>query len=237
MTTRILEAENIKVSFGGLKALDGASLYVEEGKVFSLIGPNGAGKTTFFNVIAGSLRPNSGKIRFMGQDITSLKSHEICKKGIARTFQLKNAFLNLNVFENVKAGLLKSKINKTAMRERVFEILEFLDIGEIAEKTVSEITPLEAKFVELGRALATSPKLVLLDELIGGLLPSETEQICTIVEKLRERGYSVLQIGHEIKPIMRTSDRVFVQDQGRKVADGTPEEIRRNEEVISCYLE
>ncbi len=237
MTTRILEAENIKVSFGGLKALDGASLYVEEGKVFSLIGPNGAGKTTFFNVIAGSLRPNSGKIRFMGQDITSLKSHEICKKGIARTFQLKNAFLNLNVFENVKAGLLKSKIDKTAMRERVFEILEFLDIGEIAEKTVSEITPLEAKFVELGRALATNPKLVLLDELIGGLLPSETEQICTIVEKLRERGYSVLQIGHEIKPIMRTSDRVFVQDQGRKVADGTPEEIRRNEEVISCYLE
>ena len=237
MTTRILEAENIKVSFGGLKALDGASLYVEEGKVFSLIGPNGAGKTTFFNVIAGSLRPNSGKICFMGQDITSLKSHEICKKGIARTFQLKNAFLNLNVFENVKAGLLKSKINKTAMRERVFEILEFLDIGEIAEKTVSEITPLEAKFVELGRALATNPKLVLLDELIGGLLPSETEQICTIVEKLREQGYSVLQIGHEIKPIMRTSDRVFVQDQGRKVADGTPEEIRRNEEVISCYLE
>ena len=237
MTTRILEAENIKVSFGGLKALDGASLYVEEGKVFSLIGPNGAGKTTFFNVIAGSLRPNSGKIRFMGQDITSLKSHEICKKGIARTFQLKNAFLNLNVFENVKAGLLKSKIDKTAMRERVFEILEFLDIGEIAEKTVSKITPLEAKFVELGRALATNPKLVLLDELIGGLLPSETEQICKIVEKLREQGYSVLQIGHEIKPIMRTSDRVFVQDQGRKVADGTPEEIRRNEEVISCYLE
>ncbi|MCG8339068.1 MAG: ABC transporter ATP-binding protein [Proteobacteria bacterium] len=237
MTIRILEAENIKVSFGGLKALDGASLYVEEGKVFSLIGPNGAGKTTFFNVIAGSLRPNSGKIRFMGQDITSLKSHEICKKGIARTFQLKNAFLNLNVFENVKAGLLKSKIDKTAMRERVFEILEFLDIGEIAEKTVSEITPLEAKFVELGRALATNPKLVLLDELIGGLLPSETEQICKIVEKLREQGYSVLQIGHEIKPIMRTSDRVFVQDQGRKVADGTPEEIRRNEEVISCYLE
>ena len=237
MTTRILEAENIKVSFGGLKALDGASLYVEEGKVFSLIGPNGAGKTTFFNVIAGSLRPNSGKIRFMGQDITSLKSHEICKKGIARTFQLKNAFLNLNVFENVKAGLLKSKIDKTAMRERVFEILEFLDIGEIAEKTVSKITPLEAKFVELGRALTTNPKLVLLDELIGGLLPSETEQICKIVEKLREQGYSVLQIGHEIKPIMRTSDRVFVQDQGRKVADGTPEEIRRNEEVISCYLE
>jgi branched-chain amino acid transport system ATP-binding protein len=237
MPRKLLEIHRVSLSFGGLRALDDASLSVEEGKVFALIGPNGAGKTTLFNVIAGALLADSGQITFMGKDITGLKRHDICRAGISRTFQLKNLFPNLTVFDNVAAGMLKDPVDINTRREKVFEILEFLGIGDIADTMVSNITPLETKSVELGRALATSPKLILLDELIGGLLPSETDKVCDIIEVLRDRGLTVLQVGHEIKSIMRTSDWVFVLDQGKNVADGPPEDIRCNADVLACYLE
>lgn len=237
MPNMMLKVSNISLAFGGLRALDNASLFVEEGKIFSLIGPNGAGKTTLFNVISGSLRADSGQVEFMGRDITGLKPYEICRTGISRTFQLKNTFPNLTVFDNVMAGMLKDRTERNVRHEKVLEILDFLGIADIAESVVGNVTPLESKFVELGRALATNPKLILLDELIGGLLPSETEKICDIIEILRDRGRTILQVGHEIKPIMQTSDRVFVLDQGRNVADGPPEEVRCNKDVISCYLE
>ncbi|MBW1677767.1 MAG: ABC transporter ATP-binding protein [Deltaproteobacteria bacterium] len=237
MSDVMLRVTNVSVAFGGLRALDNASLFVEEGKIFSLIGPNGAGKTTLFNVISGSLSADSGQVEFMGRDITGLKPHEICRAGISRTFQLKNTFPNLSVFDNIMAGMLKDQTSREVRHKRVLEILDFLGISNIADSIVSSITPLESKFVELGRAMATSPKLILLDELIGGLLPSETEKICDIIEILRDRGLTILQVGHEIKPIMRTSDRIFVLDQGRNVADGSPEEVRCNKDVFSCYLE
>lgn len=237
MSGVILKVSNISVAFGGLRALDNASLFVEEGKIFSLIGPNGAGKTTLFNIISGSLSADTGRVEFMGRDITGLKPHEICRAGISRTFQLRNTFPNLSVFDNVMAGMLKDSIDRDVMHKRVLEILDFLGISDIADSVVSNVTPLESKFVELGRALATSPKLILLDELIGGLLPSETEKICDIIKILRDRGLTILQVGHEIKPIMLTSDRIFVLDQGHNVADGPPEEVRCNKDVISCYLE
>ena len=237
MCGKLLEIHRVSLSFGGLRALDDASLSVEEGKVFALIGPNGAGKTTLFNIIAGALVADSGRITFMGKDITHLKRHDICRAGISRTFQLKNLFPNLTVFDNVAAGMLKDSVDINTRRKKIFEILDFLGIGGIADSIVSNITPLEAKFVELGRALATSPKLILLDELIGGLLPSETDKVCDIVEVLRDRGYTILQVGHEIRSIMRTSDWVFVLDQGRNVADGPPEDIRCNSDVLACYLE
>jgi branched-chain amino acid transport system ATP-binding protein len=227
----------VSLSFGGLHALDDSNLFVEEGRVFALIGPNGAGKTTLFNVITGALAADSGQITFRGKDITGLKPHNICRAGISRTFQLKNLFPNLTVFANVAAGMLKYHDDENTRRGKVFEILEFLGIGDVADSIVSNITPLESKLVELGRALATRPKLILLDELIGGLLPAETDKICDIVEVLRDRGYTILQVGHEIKPIMRTSDWVFVLDQGKNVADGPPEEIRCNSDVLACYLE
>lgn len=233
----MLEVKNISIAFGGLKALDDVSLYVEEGKIFSLIGPNGAGKTTLFNVVAGSLRADRGQVTFMGKDITGLKPHVICREGIARTFQLRNTFPNLTVFNNIMAGLLKDHTDRSQRREKVREIMEFLEIDEIAEAIVSNLSPLASKLVELARALATGPKLILLDELISGLLPSETEKICDIIEILRDRGFTILQVGHEIKPIMRTSDRIFVLDQGHNVADGPPEEIKCNKDVLSCYLE
>jgi branched-chain amino acid transport system ATP-binding protein len=233
----MLEVENISIAFGGLKALDNVSLYVEEGRIFSMIGPNGAGKTTLFNVITGSLHAERGRVTFMDKDITGLKPHVICQEGIARTFQLRNTFPNLTVFDNIMAGMLKDHTNPNQRREKVREIMEFLEIDEIAKAIVSNIPPLASKLVELARALATGPKMILLDELISGLIPSETEKICDIIETLRERGFTIFQVGHEIKPIMRTSDRIFVLDQGRNVADGPPEEIKNNKDVLSCYLE
>jgi len=233
----MLEVRNISLAFGGLKALDDVSLYVEEGKIFSLIGPNGAGKTTLFNVITGTLRAERGQVKFMGKDITGLKPYLICREGIARTFQLRNTFPNLTVFDNIRAGMLTDPTDRNQMREKVLEIMEFLGLDEIAQAIVSNIPPLASKLVELARALATSPRMILLDELISGLLASETQKICDIIETLRDRGFTILLVGHEIKPIMRTSDRIFVLDRGHNVADGPPEDIRNNKDVLSCYLE
>ena len=233
----MLKIRNVHKWFGGLHALEDVSLTLESGKIWSLIGPNGAGKTTLFNVITGILPADSGEIEFMNEDITNMKPYEICRKGVARTYQQKNLFPNLSVFDNVIAGMLKDRIEDQMRRERVYEILEFLGLEGKPRDGVSGLRPLDCKLVELGRALATSPKLVLLDELIAGLLPSETEKICEIIETLRDRGYTVFQVGHEIRPIMRTSDWIFVLDEGCTIAEGSPEEIRNNKDVQSVYLE
>ncbi len=237
MSEVILRADDISIAFGGLKALDKAALFVEKGKIYSLIGPNGAGKTTLFNIISGTLKADSGKVEFRGKDITGAPSYGICRSGISRTFQLKNMFDELTVYQNVEAGMLKDSMAGSEREDRVWKLLKFLKIESLADTQAADITPLESKLVELARALATSPRLILLDELIGGLLPSETDKICDIIEALREQGLTILQVGHEIRPIMRTSDRIFVLDQGRNVADGPPDEIRNNEDVVACYLE
>jgi len=233
----MLKIKNIYKSFGGLQALENVSLTIEEGKIWSLIGPNGAGKTTLFNVITGTLPADSGKIEFMGEDITGMSLYEICRKGIARTYQQKNIFPNLSVLDNVMAGMLKDSINLKRRKEKVHQILELLGLLGKAEYVVSSLSPLDIKLVELGRTLATTPKLILLDELVGGLVASETEKICEIIKILWDRGYTIFQIGHEIRPIMRTSDWVFVLDKGSKIAEGTSEEIRNNKNVQSVYLE
>lgn len=233
----MLNIRNLHKTFGGLHALEDVSLTLESGKIWSMIGPNGAGKTTLFNVITGTLPADSGKIEFMSEDITNMKPHEICRKGIARTYQQRNLFPNLSVFDNVIAGMLKDREEEQRRKERVYEILEFLGLERKETDSVSGLRPLDCKLVELGRALATSPKLILLDELIAGLLPSETEKICEIIETLRDRGYTILQVGHEIRPIMRTSDWIFVLDEGCKIAEGLPKEIRNNKDVQSVYLE
>ncbi|MBA7649572.1 Lipopolysaccharide export system ATP-binding protein LptB [subsurface metagenome] len=233
----MLMIRNLHKRFGGLHALENVSLVLESRKIWSLIGPNGAGKTTLFNLITGTLPADSGKIEFMGEDITDMKPHEICRKGIARTYQQKNLFPNLSVFDNVVAGMLKDSMEEQRRKERVYEILEFLGLEKKEKEIVSSLPPLDSKLVELGRALATTPKLILLDELVGGLVPTEIEKICQIVETLRDQGYTIFQIGHEIRPIMRTSDWIFVLDEGCKIAEGSPEEIRDNKDVHSVYLE
>jgi branched-chain amino acid transport system ATP-binding protein len=233
----MLQITTLYKSFGGIHAIENVSLTVESGKIWSMIGPNGAGKTTLFNLITGTLPADSGKIVFFGEDITSLKSYEICRKGIARTYQQKNLFPNLTVFENVSAGLLKNNITEHNRKQKTLEILSFLGFEKEESSLVSGLPPLYCKLVELGRALATSPKLILLDELIGGLIPAETDRICEIIQTLKGEGYTIFQIGHEIGPIMKMSDWIFVLDEGLKIAEGIPEDIRNNKDVHTVYLE
>jgi branched-chain amino acid transport system ATP-binding protein len=233
----MLRVKNVYKRFAGIHAIENVSLTLESGKIWSLIGPNGAGKTTLFNLITGTLPVDSGNIEFMDEDITSLKPFVICRKGITRTYQQKNLYPNLTVIQNVVAGMFKEKIDENTRNKRVYKILDYLGIRERAHEIVSNLPPLDGKLVELGRALATDPKLILLDELIGGLLSAETDRICEIIEDLRTDGYTIFQVGHEIAPIMKTSDWVFVLDEGLKIAEGTPEEVRNNKKVLEVYLE
>ena len=233
----MLKVSNVYKQFGGIHALEDVSINLEKGKIWAMIGPNGAGKTTLFNLITGALPADSGRIEFHGDDITNMKPFEICRKGIARTYQQKNLYPNLSVYDNIGAGLLKDKINEAGRDKIVSELMEFLGLTSEKNEIVSSLSPLYAKLVELGRALATSPKLILLDELIGGLIPVETEKICGIIETLCNEGYTIFQIGHEIGPIMKISDWVFVLDEGNKIAEGVPDDIKRNRNVLDVYLE
>ncbi len=233
----MLNVKDVGIAFGGLKALEKVNIYVEQGSICSLIGPNGAGKTTLFNVITGVLRADTGTVEFIGREITRFRPYQICRAGIAKTYQLKNNFPNLTVFENIKSGFLKDNLSHKERITKTFEILEMMDLRDMADALASNLPPLDSKRMDLGRALATGPKLILLDELIGGLLPSETDLISDYVLMLRAMGYTIFQIGHEMKPIMKTSDRIFVLDQGCPIAEGSPEEIRTNPAVLACYLE
>ncbi len=232
-----LYATNISKAFGGIQALQDVELSIEKNKITALIGPNGAGKTTFFNVVTGTIPVDKGKIIFQGEDITDLKSHEVCNKGIVRTYQQKNLFPNLTVYENVEAGTMKDNLKDVERAEKIYKILKFLNLEDRVHTIVANLSPLECKFVELGRSLATEPKLILLDELVGGLVANETEKICEIVKKLKGEGYTIFQVGHEMKPIMKTSDWIYVLDKGKKIAEGTPSEIKNNELVQKVYLE
>lgn len=233
----MLNVKDVGIAFGGLKALEKVNIYVEQGSICSLIGPNGAGKTTLFNVITGVLRADTGTVEFIGREITRFRPYQICRAGIAKTYQLKNNFPNLTVFENIKSGFLKDNLSHKERITKTFEILEMMDLRDMADALASNLPPLDSKRMDLGRALATGPKLILLDELIGGLLPSETDLISDYVLMLRDMGYTIFQIGHEMRPIMKTSDRIFVLDQGCPIAEGSPEEIRTNPAVLACYLE
>jgi branched-chain amino acid transport system ATP-binding protein len=233
----MLQVKNVFKRFAGIHAIEDVSITLSSGKIWSLIGPNGAGKTTLFNLITGTLPVDSGNIDFLKENITNMKPHVICRKGITRTYQQKNLFPNLSVYQNVIAGIFKEKIDEKKRKKKVIEILEYLGLREKESEIVSSLPPLDGKLVELGRALATNPKLILLDELIGGLIPAETEKICEIIENLRDQKYTIFQIGHEIGPILKTSDWVFVLDEGIKIAEGLPEEVRNNKKVQDVYLE
>jgi branched-chain amino acid transport system ATP-binding protein len=233
----MLEIRDVHKRFKGLHALSGVSITLTRGKIWSLIGPNGAGKTTLFNLITGALPADAGTVEFMGTNITHTKPYDICRMGISRTYQHKNLFPHLSVYDNIAAGMLKDPSDEQVRRENAEQIMAFLGIQDRAGVTVSNLPPLDSKLVELGRALATRPQLMLLDELIGGLLPGETERICEIIEMLKGRELTIFQIGHEMAPIMKTSDWIFVLDEGRKIAEGTPEQVRNNPEVHDVYLE
>ena len=233
-----LELKNINKSFGGLKVLAEVSFDVGEGEIIGLIGPNGAGKTTLFNVITGIYRPQTGSIKYQGKNIIGLKPHRISRRGIARTFQLVRVFPTMTVLENVLVGAKygKKSSKKQAIKDAL-ECLEILDLLEVKDNVVAHMTFSDRRLVEIARAIAAKPGLALLDEPLAGLNPTETEIIMALIEEIREEhGISILWIEHKIDAVFTVCDKVVVLDYGRKLAEGTPEEVANNEKVVEAYL-
>ena len=234
-----LQVQKLTKSFGGLMALCEVNFEIHQGEIFGVIGPNGSGKTTLFNVITGFLKANSGKVTFMGKDITGLPPHQICRQGIARIFQLVKPFLQLTTLQNVMVGRAYGKDPATNIRkakEEVVEILNFVGLGNKIEILASQLTMAERKKLELARALAAHPQLLLLDELMAGLNSAETETAMNLVNKIRDSGITVIMVEHIMKAVLGISDRIIVLNAGEKIAEGAPKEVVKNQLVIEAYL-
>ena len=218
--------------------LSDVSFGIDEGEIVGLIGPNGAGKTTLFNIITGIYRPNKGQIHFKNKSLAGLKPHRICRRGIARTFQLVRVFPTMTVLENVLVG---AKYGKRSTKREAFkdalECLEILNLLEVKDTVVAHLTFSDRRLVEIARAIASKPGLALLDEPLAGLNPTETEIIMALIEEIREEhGISILWIEHKIDAVFNVCDKVVVLDYGRKLAEGTPEDVANNEKVVEAYL-
>ena len=232
----LLEAQNLTKRFGGLTAVDNLDITLEEGSILGLIGPNGAGKSTAFNCISGLYPPTSGTVIYKGEDITGLKPYEACRKGIARTFQLVKPFPSKTVLKNVMVGSFLATADRHEAEEKSLEILEFVELIDKKDILGKNLTTPDRKRLELARALATNPKLLLLDEVMAGLRPAEVEDTLTIIRKIHERGVTIFLIEHIMQAIMSLSDTVVVIHFGQKIAQGTPEQIATDDNVIKAYL-
>ena len=226
-------------NFGGLMAVSNASFQVNQGEILGLIGPNGAGKTTLFNLISGALTPVSGEVKFKGENITGLKPHQICRKGIARTFQSAKLFNGMSVFENVRLALLFGKphtITDEDATRQVMQLLATVNLLSERSRFVRDLPVASQKRVEIARALATRPELLLLDEVMAGLNPAEIAQSMELISRLRDNGITIFMIEHVMKAIMNVCDRIIVFHNGSKIAEGTPGEVASNQTVIRIYL-
>jgi len=232
----ILTLTNIARRFGGLIALSDVSFDVTKGEILGLIGKNGAGKTTLFNLIAGRFAPTEGTIRFEGKDVGGQPASARALLGIGRTFQIPEPLPRLSVFENVLAGAFARIRDRRGAAELARETLEFCELAGKSDMSSTELTVPELKRLEMARALATQPKLLLLDEVMAGLRPSEVDDAMALCRRIRERGVTILFVEHVMHAVMNLCDRVIVLDQGRIIANGTPAEIRRDEAVIDAYL-
>jgi len=251
----LLELDGVSLAFGGLRVVDGLDLRVEEGEIVSVIGPNGAGKTTLFNLITGIYRPEAGDIRLDGETIVGLEPHEICCRGISRTFQTLRLFLNMSVKENVmaaayghtKAGIFRSMLRTPGMRREEREIEELARkrlsffgqrlMGYRWEQPAYSLSYANRRRLEIARATATNPRLLLLDEPAAGMNPSETHEITELIGQLRtDGGYTILVIEHDMHVVEGISDRVVALDHGIKIAEGSFEQVATNEKVVEAYL-
>lgn len=248
----LLELENVSIAFGGLKAIDNVSFSIQEGTIFGLIGPNGAGKTTMFNIITANYKPTSGKVTFCGKDISRFKPNVIVNLGIARTFQNIRLFSSMSVLENVLIGLHNDAKytffeamfrvgryfkEEKRIKNRAIELLEYLGMGDKINLPANSLSYGNSRKVEIARALATNPKLLLLDEPAAGMNPKETEELCELILKMKKDfNLSVLLIEHDMPFVNRLCSEVLVLDYGKKLFNGMPQDAINNKEVIAAYL-
>lgn len=247
----LLEIDNLCLSFGGLKATNDVTMHMEGGKINGIIGPNGAGKTTFFNQISGVYKPDSGTIKFDGKRIDGLKPYQINQAGIARTYQVINLFKKMTVIENVMVGMhprlksgffastlhtKKQREEEKAIREKAMELLKFVGLENYANEQAGALSYGQQRLLEIVRGLASDPKLILLDEPAAGMNSTEKVELNYLLHKILERGVTILIVEHDMKLMMGVCDRIFVLNYGKKLAEGTPEEIQKNPEVIAAYL-
>ena len=232
----MLRAEGLGKRFGGVVAVDDASLTVQAGRIVALIGPNGAGKTTLFTMISGFQRPDSGRVHFDGQDITTLAPHTICKLGLTRTFQIVQPFAGLTVRENIAVGTHLHHAKRSAALNAADDIAATLGMSAMLDQPAQNLTVACRKRLELARALATRPKLLLLDEVMAGLIPSEVAEIIPMIRAIRDKGVTILLIEHVMQAVMSLSDEAYVLAQGKMIAHGTPQEVVGNPAVIEAYL-
>lgn len=236
----ILEGKEVTKYFGGLAAVSKVDFHVNQGEILGLIGPNGAGKSTLFNLISAALTPKPGRIMFKGVDITGTKPNRICRMGLARTFQNVKTFSNMSVLDNVLMGAFfgsSAKISASRARLEAEETLAFVGISELKEHSAADLTLANQKRLEVARALATKPDVLMLDEMMEGLNQSEVSQSMDLVTRIRnDKGITIIMIEHVMKAIMCMCDRIMVLHHGAKIADGTPHEIVTDETVMKVYL-
>jgi len=235
--TALLELDHVSKRFSGLRAVQDVSLTVPEGAIVGLIGPNGAGKTTCFNVIAGVYRPDAGEVRFAGKRIDGWRPDQICRAGVGRTFQLVKPFAGLSVMENVIVGALNACADVREAKDKAARIIEQLGLAAKRDQMASSLTLPERKRLEVARALATGPRILLLDEVMAGLRPTEMDHMVVLFRDLNAKlGLTILLIEHVMRAVMALSSRIVVLHHGEVIASGTPAEVTRDPAVLECYL-
>jgi len=232
----LLDARNVTMAFGAFKAVDDVSITVNAGEVLGLIGPNGAGKSTFFNCLTGDLAPTSGRIHFEGLDVTSMTPEQRAALGIARTFQVPLTFESMSVIDNVMLGAFLRYPRAAAAREKAREVVDYVGLGPVAATPARSLGTPGRKRLEIARALASEPKVLLLDEAMAGLTPTEIRTAIDLVRRIHESGITLVVVEHIMEVIMSLAERVVVFHQGREIARGSSQEVTRNERVIEAYL-
>ena len=234
--SKMLEVTGLTKKFGGLTAVNNVSINVEKGEIVGLIGANGAGKTTLFNMVAGEYAPTEGKIVFNGKEIQGNPGYKMCHMGIGRTYQIVKPFSSLTVLDNVVVGALLKDSNVKRAREKARQVIELVGLSYRIDVVGADLNLPELKRLELARALATEPELLLLDEVMAGLNPADSDKMIELVKEINKTGVTIIIIEHVMKAIMRLSDRIYVLNQGRLIAQGKPEEVSQDPEVIKSYF-